>query len=99
MSTVKMKFRLRKKPRSIKKILNIVYNNITTSLEFDSGLCYTVVLLEREDIITLKEKEIFKLYIFKKYLGPRYEKNTEFFFEPGDRQPRIDLIKQLISKL
>ena len=80
------------KPRSIKKLLIVLKDQIKEKYS-NSGMCAEVNFLSFDNKIT--HKEAVKLLIYLKRNKPN---NKTFWFEPELLQPRLDWLNQQISK-
>lgn len=91
----------RKQRKMVKKILYYLEETDFWEKEVCYGLCDFARVLRFKDLLIKKELEIF--YSFKTSFGPskiyfkEYPSRGVYWFEPGDKQPRIDYLKRLLN--
>lgn len=86
--------------RTTKELLQVMLDNIDM---LESGLCYYVAALSRNSIISYSEYDHLIKYLDaclpdRKYRGI-YIDRLEYCFPYGEKEPRIEWLKQQIEKL
>lgn len=84
--------------RTEKELLQVLLDNMDL---LKTGLCGLSLCLYLKDIIDDKEYELIETYI-KEYAPKRYlfeGIESDFNWEAGEKQPRIDWLNEQINKL
>ena len=81
--------------RTEKELLQVLLDN---SSIMDAGLCWLIDDLLRQDIISVKEFLVLENYLYNNKPS-NILSLTEFWFPMGEKEPRINWLKEQINKL
>ncbi len=91
--------------RTIKELLQLLRLVLSNPIYFDSGLCWSVLRLYLNDIISSEEKWLLWNYISKnrpsKYssIGAFISRKSTYYWPKWDMKPRIKWLDHHIKKL
>jgi hypothetical protein len=88
------------KTRDIKELLILLRDNIDIITKDPSspwGMCALLMLLYNQEVVT--EAEHNKTITFLGGMRPEGLDHLDFWFEPGEQEPRLEWLNEQIAKL